>query len=343
MIKKFLYASAALLTAACSQTAKEPATEYNVAVDYDEEGVYVFLNDYDTGEKIDSAAVVDGVATFKGDIATPKWVRVIINGKRNGMFILEADSIHVYNRDSITGGELNGRMERLSAEIGAVYEEYQQLDDSAQEAMSDVYTARLDSIETTTMNENITNAVGYYLFLNKAYDMSPEDFDAAVAATPELGEYKRIRDLKEAKAKKAETSEGKMFKDFEIPGENGEVFHLSDVVGKGQYVLVDFWASWCRPCIKETEVIKDIYKDYTPKGLKVIGIAVWDEPDDTRKAIETHQLPWQNVLNAQHIPTDIYGISGIPCIILFGPDGTIVARDKYDNDLRAAVAEAFNK
>ncbi|MDE7153608.1 MAG: AhpC/TSA family protein [Muribaculaceae bacterium] len=343
MIKKILYASAALLMAACSQTAKEPATEYNVAVDYDEEGVYVFLNDYDTGEKIDSAVVVEGVASFKGDIAKPALVRIIINGKRNGSFILEADSIHVYNIDSIVGGELNARMDRMSAEVAAVYEEYLQLNDSLQDAMSDVYTARLDSIETATMNENITNPIGFYLFLNKAYEMSLEDFEAAITKTPELGEYKRIQDLKEAKLKKAETSEGKMFKDFEIPGENGEVFHLSDVVGKGQYVLVDFWASWCKPCIAETEVIKEIYKEYAPKGLKVLGVAVWDEPEDTRNAIETHQLPWQNVLNAQRIPTDIYGISGIPCIILFGPDGTIVARDKYDDDLRKAVAEAFNK
>ena len=112
-------------------------------------------------------------------------------------------------------------------------------------------------------------------------------------------------------------------------------------MGKGEYVLVDFWASWCGPCIREIAVLKDLYKEYGPQGLKVLGVAVWDEPANTKKAIETHQIPWECIINAQTIPTDLYGISGIPCIILFAPYGTIVSRDKQDDALRADVAAAM--
>ena len=132
-----------------------------------------------------------------------------------------------------------------------------------------------------------------------------------------------------------------MFKDFEITYGDGTSKKLSDYVGKGKYTLVDFWASWCGPCIRETAVIKDIYNEYGPKGLEVLGVAVWDEPENTKDAIEKHQLPWPQIINAQTVPTELYGISGIPCIIIFGPDGKILSRDKQGDALRADVKAAM--
>ena len=136
-----------------------------------------------------------------------------------------------------------------------------------------------------------------------------------------------------------ETSVGKMFKDFEVTY-NDSIFHLSDVVGKGKYVLVDFWASWCGPCIRQTAVIKDLYKEYGDK-LEVLGIAVWDEPEASIEAAARHELPWRNIVNAKDIPSNVYGFQGIPCIILFGPDGTILSRDQQDDALRNDVANAL--
>ena len=88
-------------------------------------------------------------------------------------------------------------------------------------------------------------------------------------------------------------------------------------------------------------MLKSIYNTYRDQGLEVLGVAVWDEPDATRAAIAEEGLPWQNILNAQSVPTDIYGITGIPCIILFGPDGTILSRGKQGDELRADVDAAM--
>ena len=72
-------------------------------------------------------------------------------------------------------------------------------------------------------------------------------------------------------------------------------------------------------------------------------MAVWDEPDSSKGAIERQQIPWTCILNAQTIPTDLYGIMGIPCIILFSPDGTIILRDVYGADLKSQLAEILGK
>ena len=77
--------------------------------------------------------------------------------------------------------------------------------------------------------------------------------------------------------------------------------------------------------------------------MDFLGVAVWDEPENTLRAIEKHQLPWEQILNTQNVATDIYGIPAIPCIILFDPEGMIVSRDKQDAALIADVEAAMQK
>ena len=103
--------------------------------------------------------------------------------------------------------------------------------------------------------------------------------------------------------------------------------------------MVDFWASWCGPCRAETPILAAVYNQYKDKGFQVLGVATWDQPKDTKKAIEDLKITWPQILNAQNTPSELYGFNGIPHIILFGPDGTIVARDLRGDALKAKVKE----
>lgn len=318
------------------------AGAYNVTVTCgeDADGAMAYLVNYDTGDKIDSVTVADSKAVFKGNLNDVAVARLIIDGQRVAQFILEDGDIAVDAATrKVQGGKYNNLMNELEAQVEPIAQRFQTAaNDSVRQAIYNEYTSFMQK----SMTENLDNPIGYMFFLQQAYEMEPSEVEAMVEQHPSLKKYKRVEKLIQANKNKAATQPGSKFADFEIEYD-GVKHRLSDVVGKGQYVLVDFWASWCGPCIRQTAVIKDLYNEYKDKGLKVLGVAVWDEPDDTKKAITQHGLEWECWLNGQNTPTDIYGISGIPCIILFGPDGTILSRDKQDEDLKADVRAALEK
>ena len=134
------------------------------------------------------------------------------------------------------------------------------------------------------------------------------------------------------------TKEGKPFVDFSVNTADGTV-RLSDYVGKGTYVLADFWAGWCGPCIAELPYLKDAYKKFAGPDLTVLGIAVSEAPSATRDTIRKYSIPWPQILGTGMVAMDAYGISGIPHIILFGPDGTILRRDLRGETISQVLGE----
>lgn len=138
-------------------------------------------------------------------------------------------------------------------------------------------------------------------------------------------------------------NEGEFFTDFTVTQPDSTQVNLSDYVGKGKYILVDFWASWCGPCRREIPNIKNVYEQYAGEDFDVLSVAVWDKPEDTAAAAAELEVNWNQIVDAQKIPTDIYGIEGIPHIILFGPDGTIIKRNLRGEAIEGTVAQYVSK
>ena len=194
------------------------------------------------------------------------------------------------------------------------------------------------------IKNNPDNAVGMSS-LSSIYYMIPVDKleEALGYISDNLKEKEEVKKIYESLDARKTTAEGRKFTDFTIvqdpdkPEESTVKF--SDYIGKGKYVLVDFWASWCSPCKREIPNIKEVYDTFAGDNFDILSVAVWDEVEDTKKSAEELGIPWNQIVNAQQIPTDIYGIDGIPHIILFGPDGTIIKRDLRG----AAIAEEISK
>jgi len=181
--------------------------------------------------------------------------------------------------------------------------------------------------------DNKDNYLGLIGLIFSSQGMSDDEWLAMVdAMSPEMQAKEYIQKHVSAIQTKRETGTGTMFKDFEAPQPDGTTMHFSDFVGKGKYVLVDFWASWCGPCIRETPYIRAAYDKYRGDNFDVLGVAVFDEPEETLKAISEHGIVWNVILNAQQVPGELYGFSTIPTIFLFGPDGTLLVREGLRGD-----------
>lgn len=133
------------------------------------------------------------------------------------------------------------------------------------------------------------------------------------------------------------TAKGSHFIDFEVEQPDGRIMKLSDFAGRGKYCLVDFWASWCGPCKGEIPNLKSVYDKYAKKGLNMVSVAVCDEPQASLDTAAAYGIKWNHIVNAGTDPLDLYGISGIPHIILIGPDGTIIARDLRGDDIADTI------
>lgn len=124
---------------------------------------------------------------------------------------------------------------------------------------------------------------------------------------------------------------------------DGKPIALSDFIGKGNYVLMDMWASWCGPCKGEIPNLARLHNQYKDKGLTVIGLFVWDKQENLKKAMESEGITWPQIVDKESKSTQVYGVDGIPHIILFSPDGTILKRNLRGDAMIKTVEEIMNR
>jgi peroxiredoxin len=344
------------------------------------DGEKIFLAyQVDDKQMIDSTTTKAGHFQFKGVLTYPVNSS-IVRGKNpyaprgTGKtpdyfrFYLEPATVTLQATDSlkhiaVTGSPVHNEHKVLLAmlksnedQFAALTREYQALPEAQQkdQAVLDGFIAREQQLLTESYGIHVEFArkhpQSYLAVISLAHAASVENLnDEAKAAyellSPELKNSplgQKIPILLDAPHK---TKPGKPAPDFTQNDVAGKAVTLSSF--KGNYVLLDFWASWCGPCREENPNVVKAYTQYKDKGFTVLGVSL-DMPGQKNawiKAIEKDQLPWTNVSDLkgwQNAVAQLYGIRSVPANFLIDPAGNIVARDLRGETLVEALAKIYD-
>ena len=325
----------------------------------DANGQWVYLYKPSGQGASDSVQIANGRFTLERAVAEDGLiVHLVIPRSYNLSFIPEEGIIKAdLAASGATGTPLNdehtqkskyrkGLIEEARAKLKSIRAD-KNLDDKAkeeaQEKVSDELYAKIKPLAEADLKEHPNDAIGL-IALQNLLGMEDVNVAKAEALLQQAGDRLRAEEsitkmvtrLRRVEA----TQAGAQFVDFEGVDDANKGVRLSDYVGKGHYVLVDFWASWCGPCRREIAHLKKVRDAYTDKGLVILGTVVWDEMEDHLKAMKELEITWPQIFNKTEA-TELYGIAGIPQIILFDPAGKIVARDLRGEEINKLLDKAL--
>lgn len=343
---KKVFMLAAFTFAAVSSMAQ---VKYSVSGTFAENGQKVYLIDELTEKAIDSTVVADSKFSFTG--TADKDALMAVRAKKSNwksQFFNDGTPVIINLGDStLKGSRQNERLTEINLEMEKSRKRFidmtAHLTEAEVEARADELSDEMNKMitELTTranraFNEERNSLIpvvfcGYYFLENgvEAYDELVKE-GVAFASHPYM---KKTRDDVEAATKPTDGEKaafiGQTYTDLEMADPDGKLHKVSELVGKGKYVLVDFWASWCGPCRAEMPNVLEAYNQFHDKGFEVIGVSFDQKKESWVKAIGQLKMPWLQISDLKGwecAAAPIYKIDGIPDNILIDPQGKIIDR-----------------
>ena len=371
MKKMLVLATSAMMLVACSE---KPGYEITGTVNNPAlEGKCVYLYPYGDAEAapLDSAVVTNGTFVLKGTqdsstLRTLKFSEEVVprsyapageNGVFTATFVLSNAKLQATldSLSDVTGTPDNDVVAAFRKEIRGMRAEQETLVSalkSEDEAAKREAEQKYDAIDRAVadkaaafMDGNMENALTGVIFYTFRYDLSEEKQNQLVAkASDTFKSVPGIPQIMERLENLKKVAVGKKFTDFPMKDVNGKDRKLSDFVGNGKVVLIDFWASWCPPCRRENPNVVKAFNEYKDKNFTIVGISLDKDKSKWMKAIADDNLAWTHLSDLKYWDSEIpalYGVRGIPANVLLDPDGVIVAKNITGEDLHKKLKEVI--
>ncbi|HIZ27038.1 thioredoxin-like domain-containing protein [Barnesiella sp. An55] len=316
-------------------------------------------------EIIDSATVKNGYFTFNGYQHEPAIAILVPRDERASqvpplLLALEPGTIEVVfdSTTHLSGTPLNNRLQ--------AYEEQRQTFDKHIQAitrlyLSDYLTGRLTNSTFTALKQafekeqeglgqltreyiaaNTDNVTSVYLFLQNSFLFSPDEQRRLIDnAAKEFKKNPAIQKFSRMLSRMKNVAPNMPYTDLTLQTPEGREVTLSQYIGHSQYVLLDFWASWCPPCQRQTPFLKQLYNRYGKNQLSIIGISLDTDTQAWLDYVHENQMEWPQLGDPKGWDSDAilsYVIQGIPHFVLLGPDGTIVANNPSEEELNSLLS-----
>nr|WP_199077560.1 TlpA disulfide reductase family protein [Pedobacter sp. ASV19] len=188
------------------------------------------------------------------------------------------------------------------------------------------------------IKNNVDNPLGEWLTHHNLYSMQQKDLQMLKGWFSLGGKKNTVSKEIEDKLQVLERNLllGKKAPFFNLTSITGDRVTLEELIGKNKYVLIDFWASWCTPCRATNRNIAPLYKELKSKGIEVVSISVDENNDLWKKAVESDQIPWVQLISPSIKSGTVvdYHVSTLPSTFLIDQDGFVVKQNVEINDLK---------
>ena len=322
---------------------------------------YIYLVDAWTPKNtIDSVLIENGnTFHFKGVECAPTLAKLTLENKKSVTYLfVESGKVTVagdmQSREvKVSGTPLNDKLTAWDERSSKIYADYKEARKAGDEARQEALEKENDAMNMEYFTQNSGNVFGVFMLRQISSSLSAQEVLKYVEQFPaeikSLYVVERIKSKAERRFKTEPQAEGSdyvpYYIDVEQPNFDGEKVSLKSVVENKQnrYVLLDFWASWCGPCMGEVPTLLEAYKLYHKKGFEIYGVSFDNNKEAWMKTVEKHGMNWVNVSELNRFDNkaaEDYGVEAIPSNVLIDcSTGVIIARNLHGQQVLDKLAE----